>query len=405
MKRAPTKKELKAIVQRRSSSVPLSLMDLQVPVRPLLSRSEEWAAGYRVRVSLARVQQLLPRHPEGYRRFLARMADVVHGGGAMFSWLSLRERMADDRNRAEEIFEKSQKLAKRSQKRAMALYEEGVQILLGYPLDPETLFHWTKTVVRNGKGLEGPFARVKRMQKIDRLLRRALDVLERERNKLVLPNLRLVLKEVFRYHPLGMRHSDLFQEGVLGLHKAVLRYDPSRATRFSTYATYWIRQSIRKALIDKSRVIRVPQAVQEELRKEQPGLDPAEAERVRKIMSETMLFSAGESDDDGDRGSFDVRATQAGSTDETFHTESVPHAVDEALAGLDMRSREVLRRRFGLHGDRPQTLEEIGNSMSLSRERIRQIEREALRRMQSVPGLQEVYEDLTALQPNGPSRS
>lgn len=394
------------VQQRRSQSVPLSLMDLQVPVRPLLSRNEEWQAGDRVKVSLRRIHQLLPRHPEGYRRFLARMEDVVHGGGAMFSWLSLRERMAEDRAKAGEIFERAQKLAKRSQKRAMEVYEEGVKILLSYPLDPETLFHWTKTVVRNGKGLEGPLAKVKRIQKIDRILRRALDILERERNKLVLPNLRLVLKEVFRYHPLGMRHSDLFQEGVLGLHKAVLRYDPARATRFSTYATYWIRQSIRKALIDKSRVIRVPQAVQEELRKEEPSLDPAEAERVRKIMSETMLFSAGESDDDGDRGSFDVRDTsQPGTADEAFHTESIPNAVEEALAGLDMRSREVLRRRFGLYGDRPQTLEEIGNSMSLSRERIRQIEREALRRMQSVPGLQEVYEDLTALGSHGPSRS
>ena len=124
---------------------------------------------------------------------------------------------------------------------------------------------------------------------------------------LVLPNFRLVLKEVFRYHPLGMRHSDLFQEGVLGLHKAVFRYDPTRATRFSTYATYWIRQSIRKALIDKSRMIRVPQAVQEQLRKSDSTLSARETDRVRRIMSETMLFSAGESEEGAERNSFVVR--------------------------------------------------------------------------------------------------
>ena len=109
----------------------------------------------------------------------------------------------------------------------------------------------------------------------------AVVALERARDVLVLPNFRLVLKDVFRYHPAGMRHSDLFQEGVLGLHKAVFRFDSERGTRFSTYATYWIRQSIRKALIDKARMIRVPQAVQEELRKEESRLNETEANRHR----------------------------------------------------------------------------------------------------------------------------
>ena len=98
-----------------------------------------------------------------------------------------------------------------------------------------------------------------------------------------------------------MRRSDLFQEGILGLHKAVFRFDATRGIRFSTYATYWIRQAIRKALIDKARLIRVPQAIQEELRKEENKLNPSEADRVRRIMSETVLFSAGESDESDER--------------------------------------------------------------------------------------------------------
>jgi RNA polymerase sigma factor (sigma-70 family) len=402
MKRTPTKKELSQLARRRAGSIPLSLSDLQVPVRPLLTRLEEWKAGARVRVTLRRMERLLPRHWFGYRRFLDRMDEINHGGGAMFSWMPLRGQIESDRSIAQAALTKAERLIRRSPKRVAAALSEGVAVLLTYPLDPETLFQWVKQVVRprsmhGSAALPSPVAHVAYFQKVDRILRRCLDVLERERDRLVLPNLRLVLKEVFRYHPLGMRHSDLFQEGVLGLHKAVLRYDPGRGTRFSTYATYWIRQSIRKSLIDKARMIRVPQAVQEEMRKDHPAIDPNEAERVRKILSETMLFSAADSDDD-DRGSFDVKDRHPSAVADSFHTEVIPNAVDDALSGLDLRSREVLRRRFGLHGDRPQTLEEIGLSMSLSRERIRQIEREALRRMQTSRELREVYEDLGALE-------
>jgi RNA polymerase sigma factor (sigma-70 family) len=405
MKRAPTRKELKAIVNRRPTSVPLSLSDLQVPVRPLLTRTEEWRAGRRVRSALHRLERILPHHPRAYRRFVGRMQQALDRGTVLFTWMPMRARMLDDGVTAQAALDEALRLAPRRAKRAIAAFEEGARILATYPLDPETLFNWAKLTADAGSIGEPQLEKFPRFVKIDRIVRRSVDVLERERNRLVLPNLRLVLKEVFRYHPLGMRHSDLFQEGVLGLHKAVLRYDPARATRFSTYATYWIRQSIRKALIDKSRMIRVPQAVQEELRKEEPSLDAAEVDRVRRIMSETMLFSAGESDDEGDRNTFDVKDRHTVLPDESFHTQVIPQKVEQALSALDLRSREVLRRRFGLQGDPPQTLEEIGNSMSLSRERIRQIEREALRRMQTVPGLQEVYEDLGAFESNHPVRN
>jgi RNA polymerase nonessential primary-like sigma factor len=225
-------------------------------------------------------------------------------------------------------------------------------------------------------------------------LRRTIEIMESARDKLVLPNFRLILKEVFRYQPSGMKRSDLFQEGILGLHRAVFRFDPGRLTRFSTYATYWIRQAIRKALIDRSRLIRVPQAVQEELRNPDTHLTSDEVQRVRRIMRETVSISAGDDDNPEDRLSLDMIQDSETPVTEKLHTGSIPMAVSRAMTYLDSREREVIRRRFGLEGEHLQTLEEIGTSLHLSRERIRQIETDALKKMSRIQILQEVYDDL-----------
>lgn len=375
---------------------PLSLTDLEIPIQPLLTREEEVRFGRRVRCALKRLAELLPRHPVGYRRFLARMNDVRSGGNLMFTWLSLKKRMEADLENASREFDRAQSLLRphRKPETVLKAYERGIAVLRTYPLDPETLFQWGHEVSRTRQAMAG-FGRLGYFKKLARILRHNVDILERERDHLVLPNLRLVLKEVFRYHPTGMRRSDLFQEGIIGLHKAVFRYDAERGIRFSTYATYWIRQSIRKALIDKSRMIRVPQAVQEELRKPECRMNDAEADRVRRILSETMLFSAGDSDDSDDRFSFDVRdASPEPDLSLSLHTGRIPRAVSDALEDLSVRERDVVQRRFGLAGGRPQTLEEIGTHLNLSRERIRQIEREALARMSNSQNLLEVYEDL-----------
>jgi RNA polymerase sigma factor (sigma-70 family) len=370
----------------------LSFSDLEIPVEPLLTREQEIKSGRKIRVSLRRLSRLLPRHLNGYRRFLARMTEVTHGG-TMFTWLPHREGMAADLATATRALDRALGFAPRSPGRAVAAFETGADALLKYPLDPETVYQWTREAL-SGPRLPAELRKVERFQKIDRILRKVLAVLERERDRLVMPNFRLVLKEVFRYHPTGMKRSDLFQEGILGLHKAVFRFDATRGIRFSTYATYWIRQSIRKCLIDKSRIIRVPQAIQEELRKANSTLRPGEADRVRRLMSETVLFSYGESDDANDRFSFEVRDPNPSDLGENLHTGTIPHAVQDALRDLNTRERDVVQRRFGLSGNRPQTLEEIGVQLNLSRERIRQIEQEALARMRRSRDLLEVYEDL-----------
>ena len=190
-----------------------------------------------------------------------------------------------------------------------------------------------------------------------------------------------------------MKRSDLFQEGILGLHRAVFRYRPEKKTRFSTYATYWIRQSIRKSLIDRAHMVRVPQAVQETLRKPENDMKPEEARRIRRLMRETVSMSAGDDDDPRDRLDYRIVRNKA-SLDESFHLDVVPEEVAKALQKLTGREREVIRRRFGIDEDRTQTLEEIGVALHLSRERIRQIEREALEKMSHYGSLQAVYEEL-----------
>jgi len=389
---------------RAARSVALSFSDLEIPVRPLLNREQERHGGERIQGSLSRLAALLPLHPRGYRRFLARMSEVVGGGGLMFSWLSLRASMAKDLEKANRALERSERLAANEPAKAWRAFDVGVRVLRTYPLDPETLYQWARDVTRGSTVSAGALGRHERSERIERLIGRLVGRLEHERDELVLPNFRLVLKEVFRYHPTGMRRSDLFQEGVLGLQKAVFRFDPTRATRFSTYATYWIRQAIRKALIDKSRMIRVPQAVQENLRKENSTLSADDADRIRRLMNETMLFSAAETDDGSGRSSFTIEDATTPELGELLHTATIPQVVSDALGGLANREREVVLRRFGLAGERPQTLEEIGLRLNLSRERIRQIEREALTRMRHIPRLQEVYEDLgTVASGNAPS--
>lgn len=367
--------------------------DLEVPVRPLLSIAEERSIGGRITGCLRRLAALVPLHPEGYRRYLARLEDVVSGGAPVFSWFPLSQRMEADLALATRAIRKAESLVDATPVRALKAYEEGVETLRRYPLAPEILHQWAREIGGKASSTRG-IGKTKRMQKVDRLVVKLTRILDRERDLLVVPNFRLVLKEVFRYRPIGMKRSDLFQEGIIGLHKAVFRFDSTRGIRFSTYATFWIRQAMRKCLTDKARLIRVPQAVQEELRKAKNSYEPAEADRIRRILSGTVLFSHGESDDSSDRFSFDIKDPSTPELGEALRMRRMPQAVQDALLRLDSRQRAVVQRRFGLAGDRPQTLEEIGVHLNLSRERIRQIEQEALAMMRRSQGLQEVYEDL-----------
>lgn len=405
MKASPTKTEQSAPTGTKGRSKAdldaLSFSDLEIPIEPLLNHEQEKRLGAAVLVTLGRLARWLPQHPAGYRRFLARMQEVTEGGGFMFSWLALRDHVASDFKKASRALARAEKLARAGDlDAAWKTLESGVRVLRTYPLDPETLYQWSQHVAK-GEAADSPLDRCPGVERRRRLLDRAVKRLLVLRDRLVMPNFRLVLKEVFRFRPNGMRRSDLFQEGVLGLQRATMRYDPSMKTRFSTYATYWIRQSIRKALIDRARLIRVPQAVQEELRKGGARYEPDELARIQGIMHRTVLFSILEGDRSSNRATFTVEDRSASEAADEPQAETITQLVSDALSDLGGREREVLQCRFGLGGEKPQTLQEIGVRMNLSRERVRQIERAALDRMQKVVPLRELCVDLGLFLPAG----
>ncbi len=386
-----------------------SLLDLEIPSEPLLNAEEERKLGNAIKSSFRDLTRTLPMTVSAYRLYMRRMEGAILGDLVPTLWFPLMGRIEKDLEEVQRHFDTAEGLVPRSTQRAERALLQGVKVLERYPLDLETKFQWGRTVASLGRSAgvssgahagtppsEGaePLAALPSVREAVETVREAVRTIERSRDDLVLPNLRLVLKEVFRYHPVGMKHSDLFQEGILGLHRAIFRYDPARLTRFSTYATYWIRQAIRKALIDRSRLIRVPQAVQEELRNPKTHLSEDEKNRVRQIMKDAVSISAGDEDAASDHLVPDMLADHGVWASERLHTGTIPREVSRALVVLEPREREVIRRRFGLSGERIQTLEEIGEILHLSRERIRQIETEALRKMSRVESLQEVYDDL-----------
>lgn len=216
-------------------------------------------------------------------------------------------------------------------------------------------------------------------------------------------NTRLVVSIAKRYMGQGLPFPDLIQEGNVGLMRAVDKYDYARGNRFSTYATWWIRQAITRALAQKTRTIRIPLHMTERIRQmyrtaqdlEQTlgrrptteeiakAMDLA-ADTVRAMMDASQHAIALERPvgDEGDSefGDF-IEDQDTPSPVDSATQHLLEETIDEVLAELTPRQSHILRLRFGLGGGEPHTLEEIANKFGLSRERIRQLEKEALRRL------------------------
>ncbi len=237
---------------------------------------------------------------------------------------------------------------------------------------------------------------------------------ERAKDHLLRANLRLVVSLAKRYTGHGMPFLDLIQEGNLGLIRAVEKFDYAKGFKFSTYATWWIRQAISRAMADQSRTIRLPVHLVEQVNKLQrlrreksqefgreanhaelaSELDITE-ERVRELLDLSRdLVSLDQTvgaDDDVSLGDFiaDERATKAETTVEAGLMRAQLYDV---LGTLEAREAAVVRMRYGLDGGQPKTLDEIGRSLKLSRERIRQIERETMAKLRH-PSRSQVLRD------------
>jgi RNA polymerase primary sigma factor len=231
-------------------------------------------------------------------------------------------------------------------------------------------------------------------------LRRVAADLERARAKLIASNLRLVVSVAKRYRHHGMPLLDLAQEGNLGLMRAVEKFDYRRGFKFSTYATWWIRQAITRAVADQARTIRIPAHVTEHTarvaRAQQElaqalGRDPDMGEiggrvglppdRVRQILGlnrDPLSLEAPVGDEDGARiGDFLPDPLAEPLHDVATRTLLQRH-VETVLHTLDGREQRVIEMRFGLHDGNPRTLEEVGRAIGVTRERIRQIESKTL---------------------------